>query len=80
MEDTTTTTNFSTNSLAETTDNYTNIPFDSSMWSAGSLMSSHGRRTKSRDYQNKGHKEKVIASRRKKNKNAKKARKKNRVK
>ena len=65
MEDTTTTTNFNTNSLADTTDNYLN----SSMWSAGSLMFSPGRRTKSRDYQNKGHKEKVIASRRKKNKN-----------
>ena len=76
MEDTMT--NFNTNSLADTTDNYTNIPFNSSMWSAGSLMFSHGRRTKSRGYQNKGHKEKVIASRRKKNKNAKKARKKNR--
>ena len=76
MEDTMT--NFNTNSLADTTDNYTNIPFDTSMWSAGSLMSSHGRRTKSRDYQNKGHKEKVIASRRRKNKAAKIARRKHR--
>ena len=75
MEDTMTTTNLNTNSLADTFDNYSNIPVNSSMWSAGSLMFSRGRRTKSRDYQNKGHKEKVIASRRKKNKNARKARK-----
>ena len=72
-------TSLNTNSLADTTDNYyTNIPFNSSMWSAGSLMYSHGKRTKSRGYQNIGHKEKVVASRRKKNKHAKKARKKNR--
>ena len=73
-----TTTNFNTNDLVDTTDNYyTNIPFNSSMWSAGSLMYGHGKRTKCRGYQNKGHKEKVIASRRKKNKAARKARKKN---
>lgn len=79
MEDTMTTTNFNTNSLADTTDNYTNIPFDRGMWSAPiDRYTMNRKRTKSRGYQNKGHKEKVIASRRKKNKNAKKARKRNR--
>ena len=70
--------NSSFDNLSTAVESYTNIPFNSSMWSAGSLMHSHGKRTKCRDYQCVGHKEKILASRRRKNKAAKKARKKNR--
>ena len=64
--------------LSTVTDSYYTNPYNSSMWTAGSLMYSRGKRTKCRDYQCVGHKEKVLASRRRKNKAAKKARKKNR--
>ena len=57
----------------------TQVPFDTSLWAAPmSWYIGKDKRNKLREYQNKGHKEKVIASRRKKSKAAKKARKKNR--
>ena len=68
----------SSDTLSTVIDSYYTNHYISSMWSAGSLMYSHGKRTKSRNYQCVGHKEKVLASRRRKNKAAKKARKKNR--
>ena len=65
--------------LSTAMDSYSNVPFDLGMWSAPiDRYTMNRKRTKYRGYQNKGHKEKVVASRRRKNKLAKKARKRNR--
>lgn len=68
--------------LSTAMDSFTNIPFDRGMWNVPmgfiDRYTMNRKRIKFRDYQNKGHKEKVVASRRRKNKLAKKARKRNR--